>query len=159
MVSDLLDKTEKKNILPIGFSTYRYFMIFEIVLVFLFFVIITHFLLRKCLRKTSAQPQNNEIANNDLEVEQVEHIVDTRYLLFITVANLFIYGSFYLPTQILPFRFSLALQDFSVILSNPLLMSFFYIRNPNIWNFVLKKLFRGSSVQPTPQEEIQLQNL
>ena len=64
-MSDLLNKIEK-IILPIGFSTYRYSMIFDIIWGLLFFVIITHFLLRKCLRKTSVQPQNNEIANNDL---------------------------------------------------------------------------------------------
>ena len=111
-MSDLLNKIEK-IILPIGFSTQRYYMIFDIIWGLLFFVIITHFLMRKGLRKTSVQPQNNEIANNDLEVE---HIVDTHYLSLMTLTNLFIHGSFHLPTQILPFRFSLALQDFSDIL-------------------------------------------
>ena len=118
--------------------------------------------LRKCLRKPTAQPQNDEISHNGLEdeqVEQVEHIVDAHFLLLMTLTNMSIHISFYLAPQILPYRFSLALQDFSTILPNPLLMSYFYYRNPNLWNFVLKKIFRGSSVQPVPQNEIQLQNI
>ena len=137
-------------------------MIFTVICGILFLVIFIHLSLRKCLRKPTAQTQNDEISHNDLEVElveQVEHIVDARFLLLMTLTNLSIYISFHLPTQILPYRFSLALQDFSTILPNPLLMSYFYYRNPNLWNFVLKKIFRGSSVQPVPQNEIQLQSI
>ena len=143
----------------IEFSTYRYFIIFTIICGILFLVIIIHISLRKCLRKPTAQPQNDEISDNDLEVEQVDHIVDAHYLLLMTLTNLSIQISFFLPTQMLPYRFSLTLQDFSTILPNPLLMSYFYYRNPNLWNFVLKKIFQGSSVQPVPQNEIQLQSI
>ena len=135
-------------------------MIFTITCGILFLVIIIHLSLRKCLRKPTSQPQNDEISHNGLEVEQVEHIVDAHYLLLMTLTNLSIHISFHLPaTQILPYRFSLALQDFSTILPNPLLMSYFYYRNPNLWNFVMKKIFQGSSVQPVPQNEIQLQSI
>ena len=137
-------------------------MIFTIICGILFLVIIIHLSLRKFLRKPTAQPQNDEISHNDLEVEQieqVEHIVDAHFLLLMTLTNISIHISFFLPTQILPYRFSLALQDFSTILPNPLLMSYFYYRNPNLWKFVLKKIFRGSSVHPVPQNEIQLQNI
>ena len=154
------EKSETEQLdLPIGFSTYRYFMIFTVICGILFLIIFMHLSLRKCLRKPIAQPQNDEISHNDLEVEQVEHIVDAHFLLLMTLTNLSIHISFFLPTQILPYRFSLALQDFSTILPNPLLMSYFYYRNPNLWNFVLKKIFRGSSVQPIPQNEIQLQSI
>ena len=151
-------KTEKSD-LPIGFSTYRHFIIFTIICGILFLVIIIHLSLRKCLRKPASQPQNDEISHNGLEVEQVEHIVDAHFLLLMTLTILSIQISLHLPTQILPYRFSLALQDFSTILPNPLLMSYFYYRNPNLWNFVLKKIFQGSSVQPVPQNEIQLQSI
>ena len=140
-------------------APYRYFMVFTVICGILFLVIIIHLSLRKCLRKPTAQPQNDEISHNGLEVEQVEHIVDAHFLLLMTLTNISIHISFFLPTQILPYRFSLALQDFSTILPNPLLMSYFYYRNPNLWKFVLKKIFRGSSVQPVPQNEIQLQNI
>ena len=121
--------------------------------------------LRKCLRKPASQPQNDEISHNGLEVEQVEQveqvelIVDAHFLLLMTLTILSIQISLNLPTQILPYRFSLALQDFSTILPNPLLMLYFYYRNPNLWNFVLKKIFQGSPVQPVPQNEIQLQSI
>ena len=162
--------TEKSD-LHIGFFPYRYFRICTIIFGILFLVIIIHLSLRKCLRKPTAQPKNDEISHTDLEVEQVEqvehvehveqveHIVDAPFLLLMTLTNLSIHISFFLPIQILPYRFSLALQDFSTILPNPLLMSYFYYRNPNLWNFVMKKIFRGSSVQPVPQNEIQLQNI
>ena len=134
-------------------------MIFTVICGILFLVIFIHLSLRKCLRKPTSQPQNDEISHNGLEVEQVEHIVDIHFLLLMSLINLSIHISFHLPTQILPYRFSLALQDFSTILPNPLLMSYFYYRNPNLWNFVLKKIFQGSSVQPVSQNEIQLQSI
>ena len=134
-------------------------MIFTVICGILFLVIFMHLSLRKCLRKPTSQPQNDEISHNGLEVEQVEHIVDIHFLLLMSLINLSIHILFHLPTQILPYRFSLALQDFSTILPNPLLMSYFYYRNPNLWNFVLKKIFQGSSVQPVSQNEIQLQSI
>ena len=109
--------------------------------------------------KLGVEKSGNVMSFNHLEVEQVEHIVDAPFLLLMTLTNLSIHISFFLPIQILPYRFSLALQDFSTILPNPLLMSYFYYRNPNLWNFVMKKIFRGSSVQPVPHNEIQLQNI
>jgi hypothetical protein len=38
------------------------------------------------------------------QVEQVEHIVDAPFLLLMTLTNLSIHISFFLPTQILPYR-------------------------------------------------------
>ena len=123
--------------------SFRWFSILTIILVILFFVILTHLIVEKC----------NKYWSNETEVVEIQEAEEQHsFFDFYTVVNYIIVISLLLfirfSLQYVSLRTKLLLKDSKHILVCMIIIPNFYFKNPLLRHYVWKKIMKTSTVQP-----------
>ena len=122
------------------------------------FVILTHFLVEKCINYRSNEVSDSVVEVENQETDEQHSIVDFYSALNFIVIMSFIYSlRFSVQYYFLSQRMSLLLRDSEIVLELMIAIPNYYLKNPLLRHYILKNVLRRSTVQPE-NNEIELQS-
>ena len=127
---------------------FRWFIILVVVLCIVFFVVLLHILVEKCIKYWSNEISDSEVVENQGAEEQHSFFDFYTGVNFIIVFSFILFIQFSWQYHLLSLRISLLLKDSNNILACMMAIPNYYIKNPLLRHYVWKKIMRISAVQP-----------
>ena len=125
---------------------FRWFIILVVVLCIVFFVVLLHILVEKCIKYWSNEISDSEVVENQGAEEQHSFFDFYTGVNFIIVFSFILFIQFSWQYHLLSLRISLLLKDSNNILACMMAIPNYYIKNPLLRHYVWKKIMRISAV-------------
>ena len=148
------------NLKNVTFSFhFRWFHILAFMLGILSFVMLTHFLVEKCINYWSNEVSDSVVEVENHETDEQHSIVDFYSVLnYIIIISFIYFLRFSLQYYLLSPRMSLLLKDAEIVLELMVAIPNYYFKNPLLRDYIWKKVLKRSTVQPE-NNEIELQSI
>ena len=123
------------------------------------FIMLTHFLVEKCISYWSNEASDSVVEVENQETDEHLSIFDFYSVLnYIFIISFIYFLRFSLQYYLLSQRMSLLLKDAEIVLELMIAIPNYYFKNPLLRHYVWKKVLKRSTVQPE-NNEIELQSI